>query len=195
MTVSARTPTTRCQFGQDLAGFGGQSKYIATTALASAQTKVLKEQVTLRAELEGGMLNMLGGDQSSVTDRYFLNGKMIGFQTNGIGPRDRTAGVTDALGGTKYVVARLEAQFPLGLPEEYGINGGVFANAGSVWGLNDKAGTAGTVDASFHLRATAGFSLFWKTPIGPLRFDFSHAFVKQSYDHTQNFNFSISTSF
>ena len=31
-------------------------------------------------------------------------------------------------------MARFEAEFPLGLPEEYGILGGAFLDVGSVWG-------------------------------------------------------------
>ena len=85
--------------------------------------------MTLRAELEGGVLTMLKGDSRSV-DRYFGNGKIRGFKPNGIGPRDLTATNQDALGGNAFAVARLEAEFPLGLPEEYGISGGVFWDVG-----------------------------------------------------------------
>ena len=38
---------------------------------------------------------------------------------------------------------RSEVQFPLGLPEEYGITGGLFADAGSVWGLDNTTGAYG----------------------------------------------------
>lgn len=183
------------RFGEDFSGFGGTKKFIASTALVSAQTKVAHESITLRAELEGGVLSMLKNRDSSVSERYFLNGKMIGFQPNGLGPRDTTAGGDNALGGIYYAVARLEAEFPLGLPADYGLHGGLFLDAGSVWGLKDTAGTAGTVDDSFHLRSTVGFSLFWKTPIGPLRFDFSKAIKKMPYDKTQSFDLTLATQF
>jgi outer membrane protein insertion porin family len=90
-------------------------------------------------------------------------------------------------------VARLEAQFPLGLPTEYGITGGVFADVGSVWSLTDTDG--GAIDDSLRLRSAIGFSLFWTTPIGPLRFNFSRAILKETYDREQTFDFSISTRF
>ncbi len=184
-------------FGQDFAGLGGEAKYIATTARVVGTTHVAHEAVTLRASLEGGVMSLLSGTDNTVADRYFLNGKLIGFRTNGIGPRDTTAAGQDALGGNLYAVAKVEAIFPLGLPEDYGVKGGVFLNAGSVWGLKntDGAGGAGSVDDSFHLRAAAGFSVFWTTPIGPLRFDFSRAIKKMPYDHTQNFNLTIATKF
>lgn len=183
----------RFQFGQDLAGFGGSSRYVATTALVSAETKVARQAVTLRATLEGGVMSMLNGQDNSVADRYFLNGKIIGFSPNGIGPRDLTATGQDPLGGNYYTAARIEAEFPLGLPQNYGLRGGVFFDMGSVWGLKNTYGV--NVDDRFHLRSTIGVSVFWDTAIGPLRFDFSRPVKKMAYDKVQNFNFSIATRF
>ncbi|HAQ46840.1 MAG TPA: hypothetical protein DCR25_05915, partial [Rhodobacter sp.] len=51
------------------------------------------------------------------------------------------------------------------------------------------------IDDSFNLRSAAGVSLFWSTPIGPLRFNWSRAFEKQSYDRVQNFDLTLSTKF
>jgi len=177
------------KFNQDYAGLGGDLEFVETTALAGAQQMVWNEEVTLRAELEGGVLSMLGNSKSRVTERYFLNGKIRGFDGNGLGPRDGAD--KEALGGNMYAVARFEAEFPLGLPAEYGITGGLFADFGSVWGLDD----GGAIDDSFHLRSAVGFSVFWKTPIGPLRFNFSNAVIKEDYDKEQNFDFTVSTKF
>ena len=181
------------RFGQDFAGLGGDITSVSTTALASYQVKAFREEVTLRAEVEGGALVTSGGD-SLLINRFTGNGKIRGFEPNGIGPRDVTAVNQDAVGGNYFAVARLEAEFPLGLPEEYGLTGGLFADVGSVWGLDNTAGT-GTIDDKMHLRSSVGFSLFWTTPIGPLRFNFSKAIDKQSYDKTQNFDLTISTKF
>mgnify|MGYP000050093816 FL=1 len=184
-------------FSQEFAGLGGDAEYIETTALAKVQTLAFREEVTLRAELEGGIINMLSGT-SRVTDRYYLNGKIRGFESNGIGPRDLAATEEDALGGNMFAVARFEAEFPLGLPEEYGIRGGIFADVGSVWSLDNVNGGPGgldIVDDSFELRAAAGVSIFWDTPIGPLRFNFSRPLRKLKYDKQQNFDLTISTRF
>ncbi|MBN2905229.1 MAG: outer membrane protein assembly factor BamA [Rhodobacteraceae bacterium] len=180
------------RFSQDYAGLGGDLEFLETTALLAAQTAVWNEEVTLRAELEGGMLSMMGGQNSRVTNRYFLNGKIRGFEGNGIGPRDLVSADEEALGGNMYAVARFEAEFPLGLPEEYGITGGLFADFGSVWGLDDDGGF---VDDKFRLRSAVGVSIFWDTPIGPLRFNFSDAIRKEDYDRTQSFDLTISTRF
>lgn len=180
------------RFSQDFAGLGGDSKYIMTTGLALAETKVMQEEVTLRTIFEGGMINSLGGTNSRVTERFFGNSKIRGFESNGIGPRDGT----EALGGNMFAVARFEADFPVGLPEEYGISGGLFMDVGSVWSLDNTLGSGGVnVDDSMNIRSAAGFSVFWDTPVGPLRLNFSKALAKEDYDREQSFDLTISTKF
>ncbi|MGJ8612136.1 MAG: outer membrane protein assembly factor BamA [Octadecabacter sp.] len=177
------------RFGQEF-GFG-DATYVETTAEVTGQTLVLNEEVTLRATLEGGLLHYSDGG-SRITDRYFLGSSIMrGFDAGGIGPRDTETG--DALGGNAFAVMRLEAEFPLGLPEEYGISGGVFFDYGSVWdtGLN----TAEIEYDDFTPRAVAGVSIFWDTPIGPLRFNFTDALDSQPNDETKQFDVTISTSF
>ena len=189
----------KLSFSQDFAGLGGNNRYIKTGAELGGQTRVMQDEVTLRASLEGGLLSMLGGQSSRAVDRYYNSGQIRGFRPWGIGPRELSATNQDALGGNKYVALHLEADFPLGLPTEYNISGGVFWDMGSVWGLNASERAllnASSQDtANFHLRSAIGFSIFWKTPIGPLRFNFSKAIKKEPYDRVQNFDLSISTQF
>jgi outer membrane protein insertion porin family len=45
------------------------------------------------------------------------------------------------------------------------------------------------------LRASAGISIFWKSPMGPIRFDFSKVLAKEPYDRKETFRFSTSTRF
>ena len=183
------------QFGQEFAGAGGDSTYIKTTARAQAQTTILNDEVTLRASLEGGLLNFTDGT-SRVTDRYLIGGSIMrGFAPDGIGPRERTpdGSVNDALGGNMYAVAKLEAEFPLGLPEEYGIRGGLFYDVGSVWDLDITSGN--TLYEDFSLRHVVGVSILWDSVVGPLRFNFSKALQKEDFDDEQTFNLSVSTRF
>lgn len=178
------------RFGQEF-GFG-DSNFIKTTALASAETKVFNEEITLRATIEGGHLEFENND-SRVTDRFFLGSRVMrGFQAGGIGPRD--ALTDDALGGNTFAVARLEAEFPLGLPEEYGISGGVFIDYGSVWDVGNTFGQ-NVLYNDFTGRTVAGVAVFWDTPVGPLRFNFTEALDAQDQDQTKGFDITISTSF
>jgi len=182
------------RFGQDFAGLGGDSQFIKTTALAGAETKVYNEEVTLRAVFEGGAIASLSGTNSRVNNRFFLNGaKMRGFESLGIGPRNGNDVNGNALGGNMYAVMRLDAEFPLGLPEEYGIKGGLFLDVGSVWGLDDTYGSG--VDDTLHWRSSIGFSILWTTGIGPLRFNFSKALQKEDYDRDRSFELTIQTQF
>ncbi len=185
------------RFGQDLAGLGGDTEFLKTTVLATGQTLVWNEEVTLRATVEGGAINSFGDNDVRVIDRFFLGSRQLrGFEPLGMGPRDLNAPNEDALGGNLYAVGRLEAEFPLGLPEEYGISGGVFLDAGSVWSLDNTEGFGGEeVDDGFNLRSSVGVSVFWTTPLGPLRFNFAKAIVKEDYDRTQTFNVSVQTDF
>ncbi|MDJ0630330.1 MAG: outer membrane protein assembly factor BamA [Rhodobacter sp.] len=188
------------RWSQDFAGVGGDIEFVRSEALVVGETKVLNGDVTLRAILEGGAITTLSGGVTRVTDRYFLNGKMRGFDYFGLGPRDLAATNEDALGGNFFAVARFEADFPLGLPEEYGVSGGVFLDVGTVWDLDDTAGgpiggPVTAVDDSARVRSAIGFSVFWDTPIGPLRFNFSKALQKEPYDIEREFDLTISTRF
>ncbi|MDG4648378.1 outer membrane protein assembly factor BamA [Roseibacterium sp. SDUM158017] len=186
----------RLELAGEYAGLGGDAEYLRARALAIAERAVMREEVTLRATVEGGMVESLNGD-SHYNDRFFLNSRqMRGFDSFGLGPRDTGAPNDDALGGNYFAVARLEASFPLGLPEEYGISGGVFYDIGSVWGLDNTAGFGGnTVDDDLYWRSAVGFSVFWDTALGPLRFNFSRALQKQPYDRTRDFDFTVETRF
>ncbi|WP_372340104.1 outer membrane protein assembly factor BamA [Yoonia sp.] len=178
------------RFGQEF-GFG-DSQFIKTTALAGAETSILNEEVTLRATLEAGLLSYQEGT-SRVTDRFFLGSRLMrGFRPGGIGPRDDDT--DDALGGNAFSVLRLETEFPLGLPSEYGITGGAFVDYGSVWDVGETFGED-VIYNDFLGRSVAGLSIFWTTPIGPLRFNFTEPLDVQDRDNTRNFDVTISTSF
>lgn len=201
------------EFGSDFAGLGGDSDFIRTTAKAIAQTKILNEEVTLRATFEAGALNWLGNNNSRTVDRFILsNDIMRGFEPGGIGPRDMSpdptgAAYDDFIGGNLYAVARFEAEFPLGLPEEIGLRGGVFLDVGNLWDVGhantaaaaSTCGGGGTstcvVGADGAWRSVIGLSFLWTTGFGPLRFNFSKAISKESYDKEQTFDLTLQAKF
>ncbi len=178
------------RFGQEF-GFG-DTQFVKTTALAGAETKIFNEELTLRATLEAGLLSYQDGT-SRVTDRFFLGSRLMrGFDAGGIGPRDDAT--DDALGGNAFSVVRLETEFPLGLPSEYGISGGAFIDYGSVWDVGETFGED-VIYNDFLARSVAGLSIFWSTPLGPLRFNFTEPLDVQDRDNTREFDVTISTSF
>ncbi|MDJ0822191.1 MAG: outer membrane protein assembly factor BamA, partial [Paracoccaceae bacterium] len=185
------------EFGQDFAGLGGDSTYVKSSLKAIAQTKVFNEEVTLRASFEAGAVEF-SRNTSRVTDRYLLGPRIMrGFEYGGIGPREVGGKIDDPLGGKYFAVARFEAEFPLGLPEEYGISGGLFYDIGSLWGLDTTATGPGTrvVSEDFSARHVIGFSIFWDSALGPLRLNFSEALVKEDFDKPRGFDLTVSTNF
>ncbi|WP_112874596.1 outer membrane protein assembly factor BamA [Paracoccus endophyticus] len=186
----------KLRFSQDFAGLGGDVQSVTTTVLAGVESRAWREEVTLRAEVEAGAIVMLDDDTSRITNRFTANSRIRGFEPNGYGPRDLGAPNEDALGGNYFWAARAEAQFPLGLPEEYSVSGGLFADVGSLWSLDRTTGAGGVeVDDDMYVRASVGVSLFWTTPIGPLRFNLSKAVQQEDYDLEQPFDLTISTRF
>jgi outer membrane protein insertion porin family len=194
-TNSVIEPTSGFKFGinQQFTGLGGDSTFSKTSVNLKTYTTLFNDDIILSAEIDAGAIF---GSDARISDRFFLGGdKLRGFEDYGVGPRDTGISTTgQALGGEMYAVARLEASFPVGLPEEYGIFGGLFLDAGSIWGLDTDVAYGGVEDSP-KIRAAAGVSIFWKTAIGPLRFNFSHPIKKEDYDIEENFRFTIDTRF
>ncbi|PJE34494.1 outer membrane protein assembly factor BamA [Pseudooceanicola lipolyticus] len=186
------------EIGADYAGLGGDNEFIRSRVRTIAQTMVLNEEVTLRATVEAGALSWKGSNFSRTLDRFLLNPDFIrGFEPGGIGPRDQSNGEDDAIGGNYYAVARFEAEFPLGVPEEIGLRGGVFYDVGNLWDLSDAntAASGNIVGANGSLRHVIGFSLLWDTGFGPLRLNFSEAIKSESFDKEQSFDLTIQARF
>jgi outer membrane protein insertion porin family len=111
----------------------------------------------------------------------------------------------NALGGKAYAIGSLELAFPLPyVPEEFGLDGAFFLEAGTV-GILDEADkdrraqldpfTVVRVDDSASVRASAGLSIGWDSPFGPIRFDFAQILASEDYDRTQSFRFATNTRF
>ncbi|MGX0978009.1 outer membrane protein insertion porin family [Roseovarius sp. MBR-51] len=180
-------------FGQEFAGLGGDNDYIKTTARLVGQTTVMNEDVTLRAILEGGAIEFSGGQSSRFLNRF---GSQVirGFEPNGMGPIEDD----ELLGGDYFAALKFEAEFPLGLPDEYGITGGAFYDIGSIWGIGNRGSVApgNTLSSTgFKARHVVGFSIFWSSPFGPIRMNFSNALKKEPGDIEQQFDLTVRTEF
>ncbi|WP_425082823.1 outer membrane protein assembly factor BamA [Ruegeria profundi] len=185
------------ELGFDAAGLGGDNKFFKTTARSIAQTRVWNEEVVLRATFEAGALHWSGNDFSRTIDRFILGPSTFrGFEPAGIGPRDLSNGQDDAIGGNYYWVARFESDFPLGLPEELGLRGGLFYDVGNLYNVsNVNTAGANIVGADGSIRHVLGVSVLWETPFGPLRFNFSKALKKEDFDKEQSFDLTVQARF
>lgn len=201
---------------QDVAGVGGNARFIRTTGDARYYHDLTNDWVGM-LRIQGGHIAGLGGRLDSV-DQFFMGPELVrGFQTAGIGPRDfaiRQAAAAqginrdaDAIGGTMYWGASAEVTFPITfLPRDFGMRGALYADAGSVWGYNSirsfNTGVGGvnlpvTLDGSdaHKIRSSVGVGLLWNSPFGPIRFDYSFVLSKARGDQTQAFRFSGGTRF
>ncbi|TFW11084.1 outer membrane protein assembly factor BamA [Brevundimonas intermedia] len=184
---------------QDLAGLGGDVNYVKTEADASWYYGFTPAWI-VSVQGSTGYVSGWNGDPIRINDRFFKGGNSFrGFETAGMGPRDLTT--TDALGGNFYAIGTVELTLPNYLPEQYGIKTSLFADVGTLGVLDDryKLTSTGTVNTNIadelSLRASAGISIHWRSPMGPIRFDISKVLSKEDYDKTESFRFSTSTQF
>ncbi|MFD1190561.1 MULTISPECIES: outer membrane protein assembly factor BamA [Phenylobacterium] len=186
---------------QDLAGLGGDVNYLKTEVEGGWYHGFNKDFV-LQVTGQAGYVSGWNGDTVRINDRFYKGGNSFrGFETAGIGPRDTNFNRSDALGAKAYAVGSLELSIPTFLPEQYGIKAALFTDFGTAGLLDDKdkLNASGTIDPLIYddlaLRASAGLSVFWRSPMGPIRFDFSQVLAKEAYDKTETFRFSTSTKF
>ncbi|WEK48807.1 MAG: outer membrane protein assembly factor BamA [Candidatus Kaistia colombiensis] len=184
------------KFAQDFAGVGGDGQFVRS-ALDARIYKELWPDSGVIGFLKGGAGNVTGygGKDVAVLDNFFRGGETIrGFQSFGYGGRVQGANDDYAIGGKNYWNITAEAQFPLpAFPEEFGLRGAVFADAGSLWGHDDLGGF--DVHDSSMVRSSVGASIIWNSPFGLLRADFAEALSKADWDKTQVFRFSAGTQF
>ncbi|MBA2125119.1 outer membrane protein assembly factor BamA [Hyphomicrobium methylovorum] len=197
--------------GTDFAGLGGDAQYVRFNAEARGYYPIT-EKITFVGRAIGGTIQGWGGEDVRLLDAFFKGGETVrGFDRAGYGPRDLTPGGRfDALGGQTYWAATAEVRFPLPfVPEDMGLSGAFFADAGSLFdatggaktALSDptcagpKPGVPCKIGDSSSIRSSVGGSLMWNSPVGPLRMDFAKVLTKESYDETQFFRFGASTKF
>ena len=123
------------QLSQDLAGLGGDVKFLRTTEDVRYY-KSLGSDLVGMVRAQGGYITGWGGQQVPLMNSFFGGPTMVrGFAPNGFGPRDLTPGSTmDNVGGSMYwaTTAELQSAIP-GVPQEYGLRASAFVDAGSVF--------------------------------------------------------------
>ncbi len=187
------------ELAQDLAGLGGDVNFLRTVAEARGYYPIT-EDITFVGRVVGGHIEGWGGQDVRLSDLFYRGGETVrGFDTAGYGPRDGKTG--DALGGKVFYAATAEVRFPIPLvPDDLGLSGAVFADAGSLYDASDRAkelDTLGDVDLLDEdtVRSSVGVSLIWNSPLGPLRADYAYVLTKEAFDEEQAFRFGASTRF
>ncbi len=179
----------------DFAGLGGDVQYVRVQGEGRAYYPLF-EKVTLVGRVVAGHIAGWGGEDVRLLDVFYRGGETIrGFDKAGYGPRDLTT--DDSIGGRTYWAANAEVRFPLPfVPEELGMGGAVFADAGSLFGATDHAkNVVAALADDTTIRTSVGASILWNSPLGPLRFDYAFPLTKENYDKEQRFRFGASTKF
>jgi outer membrane protein insertion porin family len=199
-----KSPTSGfyAELKQDFAGVGGDVNFIRSTAETRTYYEVFPDVVGV-FKLQGGNVAGWGGKDLRMLDHFQMGPNLVrGFAPAGLGPRDLTSGTTqDALGGTMFWGASVEAQTPLYfLPKDIGIKVATYVDAGSLWDYQgpttwNVTGETLQVGDTKSIRSSVGVGLIWDSPLGPLRFDLAYPLMKESYDRTQIFRFSGGTRF
>lgn len=177
--------------GLDLAGIGGDSKFVRVN-LTGIRYYPVMEEVVLSLRADAGHIWGLGGQDVRINDRYFLgDASLRGFEYGGVGARDKAT--DDALGGNWYLTGSAEVSFPIGLPKELGIKGKLFTDAGFIGKPNNY--DPATMDYSGKMRIAAGTGILWQSPMGMINLDFSWPILKEKHDKTQVFRLNFGKGF
>ncbi|MFQ5954321.1 MAG: BamA/TamA family outer membrane protein, partial [Kiloniellales bacterium] len=177
------------QYSTDFAGVGGSVRYLRNR-LSGGKFWPLAETWTFGVTARAGIVAGLGR-RVRINDRFFLGGESLrGFEPAGVGPHDKFSG--DALGAKRFYSTTGELSFPVGFPEELGVSGKLFVDAGSASDPDDKGPE---VEDSNLIRTSVGVGLAWRSPFGPIRVDLAKALVKEDFDRTQVLHFSFGTRF
>jgi outer membrane protein insertion porin family len=175
-------------------GPGATPTYVKTVVDARTYHEFVRQSdIVGLLQVQGGNITAVSGQVAPI-DNFFKGGETIrGFEPYGIGPRT-TDGL--AVGGKNFVAATAEVQFPLPMvPDDFGLKGAVFADAGTLFGVDIPAGYLGTIQDGPVLRSAAGLSLLWASPFGLLRLDYAWPITQAPYDQLQPFRFGIGNQF
>ena len=178
----------------EYAGLGGDSEYYKVYG-RGRYFHLLSEEADIIGSVAVGGGHVVGtGDNLNVFDQFQLGGRLVrGFENNGIGPR-MTNG--DAIGGTTYFTASAEVTFPMpAFPEDFGLRGALFADAGTLYGNDVDLRGEAVQGTDMAWRASVGAGIQWASPFGSIRFDYAFPIVKEDFDETQEFRFSMANQF
>ena len=184
------------EFKQEFAGVGGDVSFLRTSVEARYYRELYADWGLIgMVKAKGGYVAGVG-ETLRLADHFFIGGETIrGFESQGIGPRD--ALTHDALGGRAFVAGTVEADFPMpAIPSELGLYGAVFADAGTVFDVDNKAVKGvKVINDNGAIRASVGAGIIWDSPFGLLRADFAWPVAKEKGDQEQFFRIGGGTTF
>jgi len=173
-------------FSNDLAGFGGDTRYLRTD-VSTGYYIPLSDKWVLGLSSSAGYIKGIG-QKVRLNNRYFLGGGTLrGFEDGGVTARSKIG--DDALGGNWQVTAGMQLMFPLGLPSEFGMRGKIFTDFGIIGKPSDFDATQ--MWYSSKLRGSIGIGFVWSSPLGPINVDYARPIIKERFDETEYFRLNF----
>ncbi|MGF1543399.1 MAG: outer membrane protein assembly factor BamA [Parvularculaceae bacterium] len=215
----------RVSLAQSVAGLGGDVNYVRTEGSGAYHKRLFGGFIGRLRLRAGYIDGFAGDTVRVQDRFFEGASTFRGFEVAGVGPRFLIAGpngelqfdndgeiLSQAIGAKIYAIGTAEIRIPLPLPPEYGIRAAIFSDFGTV-GLVDDADKIINDDINqlridpvtgvglvpvqddLGIRVSAGVSVSWDSPFGPVRFDFAEVLRKEEFDQTEGFRFSAGTSF
>ncbi len=186
---------------QDLAGIGGDLRYIRTELGFDYYHPLWAEDWIGSISLSGGYITGYGGQNVRINERFFKGADSFrGFSIAGVGPRDTNAPGNPALGAEVYAIGSAQIRLPKIVPEDYGMDFWLFSDFGVIGKITGQhtacsAPPKPCVRDELAPRATAGVSIAWKSPFGPVKIDIGYPFIREDYDKIQAIHFGAASNF
>lgn len=180
--VAAPTKGGLTVFTLDLAGFGGDSRFIKGVASTTYFRPIWFGHI-LSGRVEAGYGFGWSDDPLPVFERFYLGGpnSIRSFKARRISPTDddgnRIGGTTEVLGNLEYIVP---------LPFNFRVAG--FLDVGNVYGFTRKFDITDT-------REAVGAGVRWQSPFGPIRIDYGVNLDRRKGEDFGTVQFSVGSPF
>lgn len=180
--VFVPTKGSRLNLATDVAGLGGDNRFVKTTGELSYFLPVFWRTV-LASRLEAGYGFGIGDNDFPLFERFFLGGpnSLRSFKTRQLSPRDDSG---TRIGGTSEVLLNVEYLVPVG----FGFRLAAFYDVGNVYGFTKDFDLT-------DLRQGTGVGVRWQSPFGPVRIDWAFKLDRKSGERPSQFQFSVGSPF
>jgi outer membrane protein insertion porin family len=163
-------------------------KPFIANSLSASKYNSFNENVVGSSKFFLTTINGLGDEDVRISKRKSLSVKRLrGFERNKVGPVDGT----DHIGGNYAAAVNFETNMPNLLPESTNTDVGFFLDFGNVWGVDYDS----TIEDGNKIRSSAGATMNWISPLGPMSFVLAQNITKAKTDKVQSFAFNLGTTF
>jgi len=172
----------------DLAGFGGDSRFVKTVGSTTYFKPIwlghiLSGRVEAGYGFGWGEDGLTGRDELPIFERFYLGGpnSIRSFKARRVSPVDdsgvRIGGTSELLGNAEYIV-----------PLPFNFRVAAFFDIGNVYGFSTKFDPTNT-------REAAGAGIRWQSPFGPIRVDYGINLDRRKGEDFGAIQFSVGSPF